>query len=525
MEVLVIDDQMNVIEGIRQGVDWERLGITKVYEATNIQDAEKIIETNKLQIMVCDIEMPMGNGIELLHWVRDKKYPMECIFLTAYAKFEYANEAIKLNAFDYVLQPVKYEELTRVLQNVIEKIKQENDRKELTAAGTLYRKNNAVYTGSVLKSILDGNSDWIEYYLTDQYVQSKGISASSKYLPIYLSILRIENYEIASARKSLLSCLQEQAQQVYKENWKDMLLINMASNKYLLLYAPAEETEMQKIGKETKQLIEECQEQGVIMAAYRGETSTIHSLSATFARLKRMDEKNVGGYSNLFWGEENADIENRPARLNWKRYAILLEGKHYDLVRTELLRWIHDQLAAQKVTEMLLYEFIQEFIRMIYGTQKELGVQLDFLLHETRGHMLYADATHSVESTLLFVDYVMDGLKKGIEEENHQESIVEQVCDYIDRNIEQDITRNEIAEAVHMNPEYLSKMFKKEKGIGLSNYITEEKMKRAKSYLENTQLPICVIASKLGYSNFSYFSKIFKNSTGALPNDYRRENP
>ena len=65
--------------------------------------------------------------------------------------------------------------------------------------------------------------------------------------------------------------------------------------------------------------------------------------------------------------------------------------------------------------------------------------------------------------------------------------------------------------------------FKKEKGIGLSNYITEEKVKRAKSYLDNTSLPICIIASKLGYSNFSYFSKIFKTSTGVLPNDYRKE--
>ena len=525
MEVLVIDDQMNVIEGIRRGIDWEMLEISRVHEATNIQDAEKIIETHPIQIMVCDIEMPMGNGIELLHWVRDKGYAIECIFLTAYAKFEYANEAIKLNAFDYVLQPVKYEELTRVLQNAINKIRQDTYRKALTDAGTLYRKNNAVYTSSVLKSILDGNSDLIEYYLSDQSVQAKGITDASQYFPIYLSVLRIENYEIASGRKNLLSCIQELAVKVYRETKDNMFVIHMASNKYLLLLVTEDGTELNRIGKATENLIADSQSEGLIMAAYLGENSGIATLSESFARLKRMDEKNVGGYNHLFWSGENPSMENRQEHLNWKRYEVLLESQHYDIVRAELVSWLENQLSAQKVTEMLLFEFTQEFVKTIYGMQKEMGMQLDFLLHEVQGHELYTNATHSVENTILFVDYVLDGLKQGAAREDDQESVIEQVCDYIDQNIEKDITRSSIAEAVHMNPEYLSKIFKKEKGIGLSNYITEEKVKRAKSYLENTQLPISVIASKLGYSNFSYFSKIFKSSTGVLPNDYRRDKP
>lgn len=523
MEVLVIDDQMNVIEGIRRGIDWELLHISQVYEATNIQDAKEIIRSHHIQIMVCDIEMPMGNGIELLHWVRNEGYPIECIFLTAYAKFEYANEAIKLNAFDYVLQPVKYEELTRVLSNALDKIRQDTDQKALTDAGAQYQKNSAVYISSVLKGILDGNSDLIEYYLADQFTQAKGITAQSLYLPIYLSVLRIENYEIASGRKNLLSCIRELATEAYGNAWAHMLLIHMANHKYLLLSLQKDDGKASDLDTATEGFLKKCKEEGLLIAAYMGEASEITALSEAFMALKRMDEKNVGGYSNLFKTEQPPQPEDKISRPNWNRYEVLLQNRHFDIVRSELSLWLQNQQAAQCVTDILLFELIQDFLRTIYCLQKEMGARLDFLLHEEEGHALYINAAHSVESALFFVDYVLQGLKNSANTENLPESMIEQVCDYIDRNIEKDITRSSIAEAVHINPEYLSKVFKKEKGIGLSNYITEEKVKRAKSYLDNTSLPISVIASKLGYSNFSYFSKIFKTSTGVLPNDYRRE--
>ena len=63
-----------------------------------------------------------------------------------------------------------------------------------------------------------------------------------------------------------------------------------------------------------------------------------------------------------------------------------------------------------------------------------------------------------------------------------------------------------------MNPEYLSRLFKKVKGISLSDYIVQEKLKIAISLLEGTNLPVSVIATNIGYTNFSYFTQVFKKS-------------
>jgi two-component system response regulator YesN len=96
------------------------------------------------------------------------------------------------------------------------------------------------------------------------------------------------------------------------------------------------------------------------------------------------------------------------------------------------------------------------------------------------------------------------------------------VISYIHKNIEHDVSRSDIAEHVFLNPEYLSRLFKKEKGVLLKDFIIEEKLKIAQSLLTETNIPISLVASKVGYSNFSNFSQIFKKVTGQTPAEFRK---
>lgn len=80
----------------------------------------------------------------------------------------------------------------------------------------------------------------------------------------------------------------------------------------------------------------------------------------------------------------------------------------------------------------------------------------------------------------------------------------------------------DIAKAVFLNQEYLSRLFKTETGRTLSNYIAWEKIEQAKEMLRSTDIPIGIIAQKTGYTNFSYFSQVFKRSTGLSPLEYRK---
>ena len=100
---------------------------------------------------------------------------------------------------------------------------------------------------------------------------------------------------------------------------------------------------------------------------------------------------------------------------------------------------------------------------------------------------------------------------------------IERAIDYIRQNIEKDLSRSEIADAIFLNPEYLSGLFKKETGVSVGDFILSEKMGIARSLLADTMIPVSLVASRVGYSNFSYFSQVFKKATGLSPVEYRQK--
>jgi two-component system response regulator YesN len=118
----------------------------------------------------------------------------------------------------------------------------------------------------------------------------------------------------------------------------------------------------------------------------------------------------------------------------------------------------------------------------------------------------------------------MNYLKGMDNQENFNESRMDEILDYIHKNIQKNITRKDIAEAVYLNPEYLSRLFKKEKGIKLSDYIQQEKMNIANHLLRTTNFSVSIVASKVGYSNFSHFAQSFKRVFGISPSEIKQEN-
>ncbi|MFY9139168.1 MAG: helix-turn-helix domain-containing protein [Thermacetogeniaceae bacterium] len=101
-------------------------------------------------------------------------------------------------------------------------------------------------------------------------------------------------------------------------------------------------------------------------------------------------------------------------------------------------------------------------------------------------------------------------------------SIVEQVADYLKKHYTEDININNVAEAVHYSPYYLSRLFKEEIGLTIIEYLTEIRLAAARNLLENTELNLHQIALRSGYQDQSYFSRLFKKHIGITPNEYRR---
>ena len=137
MTILIVDDEPLSVDGIAASLPWEALSIDHVLKAYSSEQAKKLFSQQQIDILLSDIEMPRGGGIELVQWVREKKFDTLCIFLTSYSRFEYASSAIKLQIFDYVLKPCEYEKLTEVIRSACTKVNEDSKKKKKRAVGRI----------------------------------------------------------------------------------------------------------------------------------------------------------------------------------------------------------------------------------------------------------------------------------------------------------------------------------------------------------------------------------------------------
>jgi two-component system response regulator YesN len=127
------------------------------------------------------------------------------------------------------------------------------------------------------------------------------------------------------------------------------------------------------------------------------------------------------------------------------------------------------------------------------------------------------------ELVLSKVFYVNEKTFRDEEQVEELESPVYKAIKYIKQHLEQELTREEIASFVYLNPDYFDRIFKKETGSSVSRFVMLERLDKAKELLVKTDFPISTIASTVGYTNLSNFSSMFKKMCGMNPIDYRKK--
>ena len=150
MNVLAVDDQINVLNGLMVGVQWKKLGIDQVYKAGNAAEAKRILRACTVDILLSDIEMPGESGLQLLEWVRNEQMDIACIFLTAHADFGYAKTAMRLDSVDYILQPASYTQIEESIQRVIDKINARRIQDTYASYGKRIIRDNASFEKMVV---------------------------------------------------------------------------------------------------------------------------------------------------------------------------------------------------------------------------------------------------------------------------------------------------------------------------------------------------------------------------------------
>ncbi|WP_028552245.1 response regulator transcription factor [Paenibacillus sp. UNC451MF] len=113
--------------------------------------------------------------------------------------------------------------------------------------------------------------------------------------------------------------------------------------------------------------------------------------------------------------------------------------------------------------------------------------------------------------------------KAPVTQHKLEQSPIEQVQAYIRTHLSGEITLTRAAALVHLNPSYLSQLFKQQLNRNFVDYIVEVRMEEAKRLLSATSLRISEVADRVGYSDVAYFSNTFKKWNGCTPSEYRKE--
>lgn len=131
MRILLIDDEIVALNALKKRVDWVKYGFSEVLTAQDTVTARELLEKDRADLVLCDIEMPGEDGLSFVEYVKMAYPATECIMVTCHADFNYIKKAMKFGVKDYILKPIDYEELDSLLVQFGEDYRSRQEKEQL----------------------------------------------------------------------------------------------------------------------------------------------------------------------------------------------------------------------------------------------------------------------------------------------------------------------------------------------------------------------------------------------------------
>lgn len=195
MNLLIVDDEYYNVESVRIKIEQERPVFDEIFCAYNLKQAMNIFHRHEISVMICDVEMPGGSGLELLSLIRQKQLGTICIFLTAYAKFEYISQAMRLTTIDYLLKPVEDAQLLASVDKAVIQFQKQQKALSDNLQVSRLKENELDIRQKYWAELLEQNkldafaSDACAYLYSLQLYQSATEEALSAFYHCFLQIL------------------------------------------------------------------------------------------------------------------------------------------------------------------------------------------------------------------------------------------------------------------------------------------------------------------------------------------------
>ena len=200
-----------------------------------------------------------------------------------------------------------------------------------------------------------------------------------------------------------------------------------------------------------------------------------------------------------------------------------LEARDKKAFLDSLKKELNVKIQLKVLNRKVLQGISREIQQAVYAYMAKRGIQVSLLFSDETSVQITEKANQSVTDMLRWVNYLLDCVFTYEEEMKKSQTIIDKINQYIQEHYKEELGRNEIGAFFYLAPEYLAKMYKKKTGKNIKDYINEYRLEQAKELLNDSRVRVSDVAAEVGYSNFSYFSTLFKKYTGLTPNEYRQK--
>ena len=517
-QAMLCDDNEIILEGLSRQIDWAELGIRLTGTAADGQDAWNQMRDNPPDILITDIRMPYIDGLELSRRMQELNPNIVLLIISAYDDFEYARTAMHLRALDYILKPIDPEAMNRTLVNAVSHCRQFHHDKRMIVTQLL--RNAAVQEDAAM----DGGTSraWGELDFDPD--------SCCCFLQIELDELSLDKLsdDIRYTSERKFSALN----QIF---FKDSFYL-LESHQYsysLCMIAPSR----MELAVERKLLVDSIRRQFPYEGSYCDVSiasgSIFHGVKHLHKSVKTCQEARKlhfikGSNADIFYEEVESYIDNGPA-----------DSRGYPIPDTRLITFIKEQNKEgvtreleqlktwlyQKGSESYLYMTFSlgSFYTHLMKELGESGINLQDIfqspIEEFRKVAAGGTLESSIENLKQNLFKICDSIRIN---KSRYGRLIDQALLYIQNHyMASTFSIEEVAGAVCLSTSYFSTVFKSETGITFTDYLIKIRMEKAKVLLENTNMKMYEISSRVGYENAAYFSAAFKRYYGKSPSEFQ----
>jgi two-component system, response regulator YesN len=512
-KILIVDDEKLIRLGVKAMIEKKQKDFYDITLCSNGKEALELVQREKFDIVLTDIRMPQMDGITFIQNLQSVEFKPAILILSGYDDFNYALEALKCGAKDYLLKPIKREELYSSIDKV---------EKELEASKEIASKE--VLVSSYIE---DFRANELNYIFLRTNISEEEIEESGKRLELdifndkyYLGLalgsetgssmnndfrndihLTIEDFMRSRKNKNIYIFDNDCGVVIIANDLSvfEYLEGRYSKESFFKLFIGISE-ELSGI-KEVKKAY--CQAREALkyrtFSYYYGTTlisySSISKKSTDFV----MPTEKVEILRNLIETDREKEIEKI-------LFELLNEGKARDfsILYVEELNKQINQIVLQEIKSKFFLK--EEEVLERFQKFKEIYCFNNF-----------KEYSHDLKEFILYLNEYIRTMKDLYGDKKN----IDKAIDYINENYYKDLNLAIVSNEVSLNYSYFSQVFKEYTGENFVNYLKKIRINKAKVLLRDSDYKIYEVAQKVGYEDSKQFAKIFRSVTGVSPIEYR----